>query len=1053
MRKPSEIQTAFSPTEALDGRRSMFLVGIGGAGMSALARMLAHRGFAVRGTDSTAGPETERLTSEGIGVRIGHSGEGLTAEDALVVTDAVDLDASPEVLRARELGLPIVRRSQALGWVLKLYKTICVTGTHGKTTTTGMIGSGLIAAGLDPTVVVGAAIPQWGGPVREGKGEWAVVEACEAYDSFHDLRPDVVVLTNLELDHVDFHGTWENLRDSVVRFVNRLPEGGTLVYCAEDAGAQEIADGAHASTIGYDAERPFPAELSLAGAHNRLNAAGALAACAKAGADVREAAQGIAAFTGAERRMQLLYSGDVKVYDDYAHHPTEIEASLKALRERGLGRGIDVPSMGFTDVPSVVQSFEQARNGFAANRRNGDDKDGSEQARDEPGTHRRDVDATVEKRQGAYLPHWRQEGATYSVTFRLADAVPQAVQDEWRSERERFERVRETTMSLRDRIDYDRLLREKVEAYLDAGHGACWLQDERIGPMVAKALQHFDGERYVLHAWCVMPNHVHAVLTPIAGHELSKILQSWKSYTAHRINELLGRSGEVWQAESYDHLVRGDADLENQVRYVLQNPGQARLSHRAWVGVAESRDDEAGGHGRDAGATIELEQARNEPDTHRRDVDATNELGTHRRDVDATAGRLIVVYQPHLYSRTAPLIDEFAAALSHADLVVLTDIYPAREAPMPGVSSARIAEKVTVPVRYVPSRHLLAREVAKIAKPGDVVVGMGAGNIAEFGPAFIKELGRKGDRVAVLYGGDSAEREVSLHSGRAVAAALTAKGYSVRLLDVSESLLAKGDLSALVGPERPDVCFLAVHGTNAEDGALQGLLRMLHLPFTGSDIAASALAMDKAAAKRVLEASGIRVPRGKCVTQADETVDFEGPWVVKPNAQGSTVGLSFVEDPEALEWAITRALAYDDAVLVEEWIRGMEISTPVLDGEALPPVEIAPQGEHYDFASKYLPGATEEIIPARLRPETLKEAQRIAVEAHRALGCAGATRTDAIVRDPEGTAEIVALEVNTLPGMTATSLLPNSAAAAGIPFDDLCDRLVQEALARHAPPD
>ncbi len=762
MRKASEIETAFSSTDALEGRRSFFLVGIGGAGMSALARMLAHRGFSVRGTDSTAGPETERLAEEGIPVRIGHSGEGLTAEDALVVTDAIDLDASPEVARARDLCIPLVRRSQALGWVLRPYKTICVTGTHGKTTTTGMIGAGLIAAGLDPTVVVGAAIPQWGGPVREGKGEWAVVEACEAYDSFHDLRPDMVVLTNLELDHVDFHGTWENLRDSVARFVNRLPKGGSLIANNADDGSREIADlfrqgGGELvyyamrtwTNSGQDEWDAEPPRLALPGEHNLYNAAGAWVACLKAGADTNLALEGIQAFGGAERRLQLLQDGDVKVFDDYAHHPTEIEASLKALKER---------------------------------------------------------------------------------------------------------------------------------------------------------------------------------------HE----------------------------------------------------------------------------------------------------------------------GRLIVVYQPHLYSRTAPLIDEFAAALSHADLVVLTDIYPAREVPMPGVSSARIAEKVTVPVRYVPSRHLLPRELAKIARKGDVVVGMGAGNIAEFGPAFVKELQRPGKKIAVLYGGDSAEREVSLHSGRAVAEALKRKGYDVQLLDITEKLLSKGDLSAIVGPNRPDACFLAVHGTNAEDGAIQGLLQMLHLPYTGSCVAASAVAMDKAAAKRVLAAKGIRVPKGTLVTNPDEKIDFDGPWVVKPNAQGSTVGLSFVEDPEALEWAVARALAYDDAVLVEEWIRGTEISTPVLIDQPLPPVEIAPKSERYDFASKYLPGATEEIIPARLKEDTIKEAQEIALQAHRALGCEGATRTDAIVRDPEGKAEIVVLEVNTLPGMTATSLLPNSAAAAGIPFDDLCKRLIEEAMGRHA---
>jgi len=155
LRKAEEIASEFAPREALDGKTSFFLVGIGGAGMSALARLLKDRGHSVRGADSTASAEVDRLRSEGIDVQIGHSGEAIQADDAVVLTDAIDLAKSPEVARARELGLPLFRRSQALGWLLKAYKVIAVTGTHGKTTTTGMIGAGLKAAGLDPLIVVG----------------------------------------------------------------------------------------------------------------------------------------------------------------------------------------------------------------------------------------------------------------------------------------------------------------------------------------------------------------------------------------------------------------------------------------------------------------------------------------------------------------------------------------------------------------------------------------------------------------------------------------------------------------------------------------------------------------------------------------------------------------------------------------------------------------------------------------------------------------------------------------------------------------------------------
>jgi len=751
MRNQWEIEHAFASRDDLDQHRSFYLVGIGGASMSALAKMLAVRGHAVSGSDSTASPVTAELMSEGISIRIGHDGGGIKRGDAVILTDAIDLSVSPEVTRARELGCPLYRRSQLLGWLLKGRRLIAVTGTHGKTTTTGLVSFAMIEAGFDPLCVEGASIPQWGGPVREGEGEWAVIEACEAYDSLRDFDPEIVVLTNLELDHEDFYtGGWDQMRATMLRFVNRAK---TLVYCADDPGACEIASLTTCDARPYHADATL--ELGIMGKTNRLNGAGALHAALLAGAEPAKARLGLATFRGAERRLQHVYDGEIDVIDDYAHHPSEIVASLDAIRDR----------------------------------------------------------------------------------FK---------------------------------------------------------------------------------------------------------------------------------------------------------------------------------------------------------------------------GRLIVVFQPHLYSRTAAHLAEFADALSLADHVVITDIYPAREDPIPGVSSARIAERISKPVTYVPSRHLLPRAVRAMIRPGDVVVGMGAGTIGEFPQAFIDELlrhpiaeaGEQGRklRIAVAYGGDSAEREVSLLSGRSVHAALTARGHDAFLIDVSDVLLSTGRLNDFVGPDRPDIAFLAVHGTNAEDGAIQGLLELLHIPYTGSDILSSAIAMDKERAKEVLRAHGLPVPQGVLVRRGgDLPASVSLPAIVKPNAQGSTVGVTFVHRAEEFEGAIAKALQYDEAALVEELVEGIEISVPVLGERALLPVEIVPASGSYDFESKYTPGATEEICPARLDPAVFEKAQAYAVAAHRALGCAGATRTDMIVRGDD----CVILEVNTLPGMTGTSLLPNSARAAGVSFEELCEWIVRDAMARH----
>ena len=206
--------------------------------MAPVARMLKRRGFEVHGTDSSESEETKRLTADGIDVHLGHSGSMVHPGDAVVLSDAIDLGTSPEVAAARIHGCKLFRRSQVLGWMLSDKKTVAVTGTHGKTTTSGMVGAALRAAGLDPTIVIGAFVPDFGGAVIEGEGEWAVIEACEAYDSLRDFDPYHVVLTNFEPDHLDFHGNWEGLKGAMEAFISRMPPEGKLVYFSGDAGAR-----------------------------------------------------------------------------------------------------------------------------------------------------------------------------------------------------------------------------------------------------------------------------------------------------------------------------------------------------------------------------------------------------------------------------------------------------------------------------------------------------------------------------------------------------------------------------------------------------------------------------------------------------------------------------------------------------------------------------------------------------------------------------------------------------------------------------------------------
>jgi D-alanine-D-alanine ligase len=295
--------------------------------------------------------------------------------------------------------------------------------------------------------------------------------------------------------------------------------------------------------------------------------------------------------------------------------------------------------------------------------------------------------------------------------------------------------------------------------------------------------------------------------------------------------------------------------------------------------------------------------------------------------------------------------------------------------------------------------------------------------------------------VAVLMGGPSMEREVSLRSGTAVVGALSDAGMNVTAVDV------RGPHFAL--PAHTDVAFVALHGTFGEDGGVQQVLEARGVRYTGSGVQASALAFDKSAAKGIFQAHGVPSPSGVTLARGDSIESLLGvmalPLVVKPSRQGSSVGVHLVRDASELEAACADAWRYDAHILVEEFVKGRELTVGLFDGVALPVVEVRPRGEVFTYDAKYTKGATEYQVPAPITSLESLQAQEWARRAHDALGCRDYSRVD-LIMDEDG--RMVVLEVNTIPGFTETSLVPKAARAAGLEFKTLCGRLVEMALAR-----
>ena len=765
----------------LKGIQNIHFVGIGGAGMSPLAKILLLLGYNVSGSDQGTSPIIEELVR--LGARVwtdGQRAENVRGADAIVVSTAIPYD-NPEVIAAWDLRIPKLHRSDINAALVNEYDGIAVAGSHGKTTTTSMIGVTLDRVGVSPTIIVGGEVPDLGTNAKLGTSRYLVSEADESDGSFLKLRPHVAVVTNVEDDHMDHYGTMEKIIDAFRTFIEQVDEDGTAILCFENEILRKLAAETKRRVISYaiDQEADYRAadiethgsiisftvfergaelgriSLNIPGRHNVLNALACIAVARLADVSFAQIQDALAGFHGAKRRFQTKgKERGIWVVDDYAHHPTEIAVTLTAAR-------------------------------------------------------------------------------------------------------------------------------------------------------------------------------------------------------------------------------------------------------------------------------------------------ATNPK------------RLICVFQPHRYSRTNLLRTEFGACFAAADLLLLTDVYAAGEAPIPGVSGETLMEEVAKQTGqdavYLPERADLERYLAQHVRAGDLVITMGAGNIMEVGETLVEQLKNgtagTGERpIVVVMGGPSTEAEVSRRSGTAILEALRSKDYPAVGMELVPTTFAE-ELQKL----NPAIVFNALHGKYGEDGILQGTLDMLGIPYTGSGVRAAALTMDKLSAKRIFRAEGIATPRFRCISKAERDVytaerictNFGLPVVVKAPEQGSSIGVYIVTRAEDLQSAIDEAFSYGSEVLIEEFIRGRELTVVVwgtpTDAEALPVIEITTTSGRYDYASKYTPGASAHIVPAELSAECTAAVQDLAVRAFCACGCTGVARLD-VMLDDEG--EPYAIEVNAVPGMTATSLVPDAARAVGIEFPELCEKIL-----------
>ncbi|MCG3176287.1 MAG: UDP-N-acetylmuramate--L-alanine ligase [Candidatus Omnitrophica bacterium] len=1067
------------------------LIGLGGIGMSGLARLYLAEGYAVQGSDVKASEILTELEWSGVTVRIGHEAGHVEGAEIVVYSSSIPPD-HPERREAERRGLRVLHRSEALASFCEGRYTLAVSGTHGKTTTTSLIGSVLLEAGRDPSIVVGGLVRRFGGNARHGQGREIVIEADESDGSFVRYAPDIAVVTNIEDEHLDHYGASERIDAAFADFVGRLKPGGVWIACAEDPraaelmrrlpgalpygwgpldkgyGAQNIVecpDGRRGSRFEvYEHGRRLGAvSLRLMGRHNVLNALAAVAAGRHLGLKWPVIRKGLEAYEGAGRRFDVKYEDDrFLVVDDYAHHPTEIARTLEAARSLKRKRIVALfQPHRYSRTEALLQDFARCF-GAADKLFITDIYAASESPR--PGV------------TGGKVCDLARDNGHQDATFVGRDRIAEVVRQELRpgdlvislgagdisqvatqlSEHLRggSEGRRQPLPGVRGRV----LLNEPLSKHTTlkiGGPAQYWVEPEDEEDLT-RALKIAARRKLPVHVFGAGSN----LLAPDAGlkgicvHLGSRYFKEMRQedgcviarsgvpnplfiqYVVESgfggcefLSGIPGNVGGAIAMNAGSHQQSVDARLV-RVR-VMERDGSARWMERHEVPFAYRYSG--------LGERIVLEGVfRFEPQDRAAVQRRLDEYRDHRQ-------RTQDLRHP---SAGCMFKNPKAAGCSSGKLIEDAGLKGRR------IGDAEVSDKHA---NFIINRGgakaedviALIREVRSTVQRKFGIELETEVRILESAPPAARRPSarspRAWGRIAVLGGGISCEREVSLVSARAAAEALTERGLDVIQVDPS----SEGFLDEL---KRAHVstAFLALHGTFGEDGTVQRLLERAGIAYTGAGPEASQLCFDKVRTQGRLREAGVSVPDFTAYGSLERALAEAPtvyPFVVKPAKAGSSVGVSLVRSSADREAAFREAFKYSDEVLVETYIRGRELTVGLLGGKALPVVEVVAGNTFYDYEAKYKDSRTRYEVPAALTPRQSALCRRAALAAWAALGCQVMARIDLILGE-DGRPYV--LDVNTLPGLTPKSLLPKAARAAGIEFGELCVRILQLSRLRMA---